>query len=211
MSLTSGQLEILRRKQMKIIVIEDYSVCHHCKTKGLRVEDKYCPNCRFPQRGTQEEMQAFLNYVRRKKSLLTEKTGAVKKARNVLFILGALNLLVGIIAAAVDNENKNIYLFTGLIVATIYFALGIWSRKNPFAAILSGFIVFIVSMVINAIGDPNTIYQGLLWKIIIIVAFVYGYKGARESEKIAAELKQMKEAKDFTTENDLSEMQSGEL
>jgi|GEM_PF-6681519 len=39
MALTSGQLEILRRKQMKIIVIEDYSICHHCKTKGLREED----------------------------------------------------------------------------------------------------------------------------------------------------------------------------
>lgn len=198
MALTSGQLEIERRKMMNRIIIDDYSVCFHCKSKGLKEEDVYCPNCRFPQRGTQDEMQAFLRFMKRKRSLLAEKTNSVKKARNVLFILAGLNLVVGVLMSQTDKANAAAYIIGGLIGAAIYFSLGMWSKKNPFAAILSGFIVFIVVIAINAVGDPHTIYQGLLWKIVIISAFVYGYKGVKDSEKLAAELKQLKEAKDLS-------------
>ena len=44
----------------RMIVISNPSVCHYCKSKGLTESDKFCPNCGFPQRGSQALMKNFI-------------------------------------------------------------------------------------------------------------------------------------------------------
>jgi hypothetical protein len=194
---TSGQLERERRLKMSEILITDFTTCHYCKSTGLNEQDKYCPNCRFPQRGTQIEMKRFLFDVKKKNKLLSDKLKDVKKARNILFILAGLNVLAGIILGVLVNFDIAI-LIGSLIGAGIYFGLGMWSKNKPFAAILSGFFVYVVFNVISAIDDPQTIYQGVIWKVIIISGFIYGYKGVKDAENLEKELKAMKESKDLT-------------
>lgn len=196
MTLTSGQLEREMRLRESEIIIEDYTKCYYCNSTGLNEQDKFCPNCRFPQRGTQFEMKGFLNSVKKKKQLLEDKKKSVKKARNILFILAGLNLILGLIIGAILNFDAAIILGS-VIGALIYFVLGMWSRKNPFAAILSGFFVYIVFLVLGAISDPESIYRGLLFKIIIIYGFIYGFKGVKDSEKLELELKSINESKDL--------------
>lgn len=199
---TSGQLERERRQKISEIIITDFTTCHYCKSTGLNEQDKYCPNCGFPQRGTQIEMKRFLIDVKKKKELLYSKLKAVKKARNILFILAGLNVLIGIILGVLVNFDIAI-LIGSLIGAGIYFGLGMWSKNKPFAAILTGFFVYIVFNVMSAIADPHTIYQGIIWKVIIISGFIYGYKGVKDAEKLEKELKSMKESKDLTESNGL--------
>lgn len=200
MTKTSGQLERERRLKQSEIVIKDFTTCYYCKSTGLNEQDKFCLNCRFPQRGSQIEMKKFLNGLRLKNKLLVDKKKSVKKARNILYILAGFNLLFGLILGAIVNFDIEI-LISSLIGAGIYFGLAVWSKNKPFAAILSGFFIYIVFNVINAIADPHTIYQGIIWKIIIISGFVYGYKGVKDSEKLERELNSIKESKDLSESN----------
>ena len=201
MTLTSGQIERELIKQRNQIVIDDYSTCYYCDSKGLKESDLFCPNCAFPQGGTQVEMQKFLLEVLRKKNLFKDKKKAIKKARNILFILAGLNFVFAIIFGLLKTDTNLTIFFSCLIGAIIYFALGMWSQIQPFPAILSGFFVYIVTQVLSAIADPTTIYQGLLWKVIIISGFVYGYKGVKDSQKLEKELDAINVAKDLTLEN----------
>lgn len=196
MALTSGQIERAIRLKKSEIVITDLSTCYYCSSTGLKAEEKYCPNCRFPQQGTQLEMRRFLSQEREKKQLLEEHQKAIKNARMILFALAGLHVLYGVISS-LNGEFDLPTLIGSLIGAGIYFALAIWSKSKPFAAILSGFFVYIVFVVLAAIADPHTIYQGLLWKGIIVSGFIYGFKAVKDAEKLEAELKSSKEAKDL--------------
>jgi len=183
-------------------VITDYSICHFCNSTGLKETDKFCLNCRFPQRGTEAEIKRFFYGMKLKKDKIKEKQKAVKKARNILFILAGINLLYGIVMGLIVQTNILI-LIVSLIGASIYFGLGMWSRVKPFPAILSGFFIYIVFIAIAAIGDPHTIYQGIIWKVIIISAFIYGYKAVKESESLQKELILIKSSKDLSENNEM--------
>ncbi len=202
MTKTSGQLERERRLKQSEIIIKDVTVCHYCNSTGLAEQIAFCPNCRFPQRGSQSEMKNFLLNITNKNQLLSEQKKAIEKARNILFILAAINFVVGILLGVVITFNIAM-LIGSMIGAGIYFGLGMWSRKKPFPAILSGFFVYIVFNVIAAITDPHTLYQGILWKVLIISGFIYGYKGVKDSQKLEKELASMKESKDLSQPNDM--------
>lgn len=200
MEKTSGQLEVERISQRNLIVIEDMSTCHYCKSTGLKDEDKFCFNCGFPQGGTQEEMKMFIWRIKNKQQLLLDKKKSVKKATTILYILAGINFVFGIILGLIVEINIPI-LIVSVVVAGIYFTLGLWSAKQPFPAILSGFFVYIALNVINAIADPNTIYMGILWKVLIISGFIYGYKAVKDSQKIEAELELVNNSKNIISEN----------
>lgn len=198
MVMTSEEIRAARNKLWKAIEIEDYSVCYHCKTKGLKEDDFFCPICRFPQRGTQDEMRKFLQDMNRKHDLVHEKQNSINKARYVLFGLSFINLLLGTLIGFFSEYKSTAFFIASAIVAGIYLALGLWSIKKPFAAIITGFFVYIIFVAINAIGDPHTLYQGLFWKALIISAFVYGYLGAKDADKLEKELNDVLQAKDLS-------------
>jgi ribosomal protein L37E len=200
MTKTSGQLEIERRRQNSLIIITDPTTCYYCQSTGLKENEKYCPNCAFPQGGTQAEMKKFKWNIHNKKKLLEEQKNEIKKAKYILFILAAFYFLYGIMEGLVMRVDIAV-LIVSYMCAGIYFGLGLWSRIQPFPAILSGLFVYIVFVVISAIYDPYSLYEGVLWKFIIISGFIYGYKGAKESKFLATELESIKKAKDLNIEN----------
>lgn len=199
MGKTSGQLEAERIRERNKIEIEDISTCYYCKSTGLKEEDHFCFNCGFPQGGTQEEMKLFIWKIKNKEQLLLEKKRSVKKATTILYVLAVINLVFGIILGLLVEINI-LVLIVSVVVAGIYLALGLWSVKQPFPAILSGFFVYISFNVINAVADPTTIYQGIIWKILIISSFIYGYKAVKDSQKIEAELEIAKNSKNINSE-----------
>lgn len=187
------------------IVISNPSVCHYCKSTGLAEADKFCPNCGFPQRGSQAAMKKFIWNINNKHSLLADQKKAINKARNLLFGLAILFTLFSVLLGAVVGFNLGVFL-TNLVIAGLYLGLGLWSRKNPFPAILTGFFLYITLMVINAVIDPSTIFQGLLIKGFVIAGFVYGYKGVKDSAILEKELESIKKAKDLTVLNEVPEL-----
>lgn len=194
-----------RSEARRQITISDPSKCYYCKSSGLTDADKFCPNCGFPQRGTQPDMKRFIWNINNKHQLLEDQKKAVKKARNILFGLAILFAVFSILLGLISGFDIGV-LITNLMIAAVYLGLGLWSRKNPFPAILTGFFLYITLLVINAVIDPGTLLQGILMKGFVIAGFIYGYKGVKESAALEKELQSIKKAKDLSIPNEVSEL-----
>ncbi|MEO6523466.1 MAG: hypothetical protein ABIN91_17410 [Mucilaginibacter sp.] len=166
------------------------SFCSSCYTK-VNEADAYCDNCGYPLKGTEIEQQNFITNRNVKEIDLEDYNKKIKSAGNALYWVAIACVLSGIIlyaTAAVDAEQKFATLITNLILAIIFIALGVWSRKKPFAALVSGACLYAIILILNAIQNPLSIISGIIIKIIIIGAFIKGIRSAIEAEKIKKEL-----------------------
>ena len=69
-------------------------------------------------------------------------------------------------------------LIVNLILAAIMLALALWARRSPLPAVLIATATYLVLIVGNAIGDPRTLAQGWIIKIIVIAFLIKGIKAA---------------------------------
>ncbi|HEV7231416.1 MAG TPA: hypothetical protein VGO45_08820 [Bacteroidia bacterium] len=186
---TSGQLEVERTRERNRlaaernkIVIKDFTVCYFCKTKGLSEADAFCPNCGFPQRGTEEQQKKYVGDHMVQKIRLDEMGDAIIKARNMLFTISALTLIPYLIASIKTGEV--VVFLIGIFVALLYAGLALWSRTQPFSAILTGMILYVSLWALYTIINPINFFSGILYKIMGLTALYYGYNAARNYDKM---------------------------
>jgi hypothetical protein len=65
-------------------------------------------------------------------------------------------------------------------LAAVMLGLFFWSRRAPFPAMVTGLCVYLAVIVLNAVIDPKTLYQGILIKALFISAMIAGIKAAME-------------------------------
>src|SRR5215469_12328079 len=108
----------------------------------------------------------------------------VKKARNVLFAIAAIQLVAGIFTGYQQDGLAGI-ITIGLmvLVALIFFLLALWTKKKPFEAIITALIIYTVLMIGDAIFDPTTIIQGILFKIVVYILLISALSNAREVQR----------------------------
>ncbi len=194
--------DVMRRE----INIEDPSECFYCKSKGLSTENKFCPNCRFPQGGTELEQKNFFIGMAKKRFQIKDNQKQVNRAKIILFVLAGLNFIAALYYLKTELYQPILLFSVQLIVALIYFGLGLWCKTKPFLAITIGLSFYLFLIAAMAIVEPASIISGFILKILIIGAFIYAIKGVKEAEKIEKELETLKTANDFTAQDDLSEM-----
>jgi hypothetical protein len=128
---------------------------------------------------------AIANYYEGVKELEMQgyETG-IKKARTALFVTAGLLLLGEVISASINN-----YEWTPVLIGIIAFevgifvALGLWTKTKPYAAIVTGLIIFILLQVVTAIlTDPTALFKGIIVKVIIIVYLAQALKPAKAWE-----------------------------
>ena len=69
-------------------------------------------------------------------------------------------------------------LTSNYILGVILVGLFFWARKRPFPAILTAFCVFLVVNVLAAAVNPAALFQGLLIKVLSLVALIGGLRAA---------------------------------
>jgi hypothetical protein len=72
------------------------------------------------------------------------------------------------------------------LLVPIYIALTVWAGWNPYRACLIGLILYVATTLINAGIDPTAFHgvvQGIILKIVIIVALLNGLKAAVTSRR----------------------------
>jgi len=115
----------------------------------------------------------------------------IRQARNAIFIAaGILALNVIILAASVPDYYEYIwidFLVWGIFIAG-FIALGLWTKKKPYSAIIGALILYALFIILNAVIDINSIYKGILFKIMIIVFLVKGINDAREAQRMQDEI-----------------------
>jgi ribosomal protein L37E len=174
----SAQERDRRRRQ---IVIKDRSVCYHCKQEDLKVEDKFCHMCGFPQNGSEQEQRMFIINNRRKKSEIKEAKTMVTRGRNFLFIVAGLNMLSFI-------GGGTTVLIIGLIISAVYLGLGVWASSKPFPALLTGLIFYITLNLFFGILDVSYLLSGLIWKIAVIGSLTFALYSVKDIEKLQQEI-----------------------
>ncbi len=199
MSTNLEEIRMMERDVMRReIKIEDPSTCFYCNSKGLTPENKFCPNCRFPQGGTELEMKNFYIGTAKKKFMIRDSMKKVNRAKYILFALAGLNFLVSLYYLFYTFENAVLAFGIQLFVALVYLGLGLWCIKKPLLGIIVGLSFYLFIIALMAVIDPMTIIQGILWKVLIVMAFIYGIQSVKEAEKMEAELEKLKVANDFT-------------
>jgi hypothetical protein len=164
-------------------------LCNAC-FNHVNSDDTFCDNCGFPLKGSEQEQNNFI-YNRNSKEIdLEDANKKIEKAGNILFWIAGATVLTGFIFYFIQKgtEGAVSLLIVNLILGLIYTALGGWSKKKPMAAIISGFALYVIILLLNAFTDPATIVSGIIIKIFFIGCFIKGIKSAIEAEKIKKEL-----------------------
>jgi hypothetical protein len=86
---------------------------------------------------------------------------------------------------AVRNEPTLVFV-VNYVLAAIMLGLYFWGRVKPLPALVSALFVFVTVHFVAALVDPATIVQGILVKVLVIVALIGGIKAAL-AQRVAAE------------------------
>ena len=141
-------------------------------------------------KGSEDEQKNFIMIKSTKEIYLEEENIKIKRASYALYYIAGATMVWGLIACGTskDVETKNSILIANTILALIYAGLGLWSKKKPLTAIISGFSLYILVFILNAITNPISIASGIVFKIFIVVYFIRGIKSAIEADKLKKEL-----------------------
>ncbi len=147
-------------------------------------------------KGSEQEQNNFI-YNRNSKEIdLEDANKKIKKRPLAYLILGcwrySTNQFYILFCHKVQDAAVNLLtcLVTNLIIklSYIYSFLACVEPEKPMAAIISGFALYVIILLLNAFTDPATIVSGIIIKIFFIGCFIKGIKSAIEAEKIKKEL-----------------------
>jgi len=162
------------------------NTCENCRSSIA--EEKFCSSCGFPVQGTDEEKNEFRGKISSNKYWLAEAEKKIRESKIVIYVLAGLMLIMGLIAGFGPAEDIA-GMVVSIVICLLYLICAAWATKNPFAAILTSFILYLTIQIVAAIAEPITLVQGILWKIIFIGAFIKGIRSASEAQKHMKELK----------------------
>lgn len=113
----------------------------------------------------------------------------VKQARNVLFAIAALQLIDIYLAREQYGVEKIITFILSIGLALIFFLLGLWTKRKPYDSIVTGIVVYSMLIIGNAIFEPATILQGLIFKILIFALLITALSNAKAVQRLKHSLK----------------------
>lgn len=121
-------------------------VCFHCAYVN-EIEFAFCINCGFP---LQNKLltDAFDKRIQQRRNLLFKAENSVMISRMVLYIIASF-LSIGVFFIFAESDGKYIVVLLALLLSALFFFLAFWSRKNPFSALLTAFIILIAFSAIN--------------------------------------------------------------
>ena len=163
--------------------------CENCSTESPG-DKKFCSQCSFPIKGTEDEQQSFRLLVSSRKRLLSDAEDKIKSAKYSIYILAGIFFVFGVLAGLSNDDIPT--LVVNLCLCLLYLIFAAWCTKNPFGAILTAFIVYVTILVVNFFVDPSSIFGGIIVKIFVIAAFVKGIRSAQEGQGYLKELEKLK-------------------
>ncbi len=90
---------------------------------------------------------------------------------------------VGELRSALERQPWQV-LGLNLFLAAVMLGLWIWSKRSLLPAIITALAVYVTVMVGSALYDPSTLAQGIILKIIIIVALARGVQSTLAARKL---------------------------
>ncbi|MFD1553846.1 hypothetical protein DNU06_09340 [Putridiphycobacter roseus] len=111
----------------------------------------------------------------KKKSEVKRQWQKIAYARYTMYVISAFCILSAIVFWSESLQTGQMIVFyTALTIGGVFIGLGIWTKKQPKIAIILAMVVFILPFILAGIGDQSTIFEGVWWKIIILVLLLRG-------------------------------------
>jgi hypothetical protein len=166
-------------------------LCSHCAYVNEN-EFSFCTNCGYP---LQNKLltEVFNKRIQHRTNLLFKAKNAVIAARIVLYVMGSF-LSMGVFFIFAESSRKYIIVMMALLLSGLFFFLAFWSRKNPFTALLTAFIILIAFSAINIFGSlvqsftTLTGMTGMLICLALLLVVLKGVQGAYRINLIKEEL-----------------------
>lgn len=114
---------------------------------------------------------------------------SVGKARRIMFWIAVLIFINEMMAMHAHFREFDIATFMIILIETgIFIALGIWTKKKPYTAVLTGLIIFVVMIIVSIYQDvemgpqslAKSLVGGVLIRMIIFVTLIKAVNDARE-------------------------------
>jgi len=113
----------------------------------------------------------------------------VKKARNAIYAVAALTIIGSLIMMGVGDTFTPEGLIIVLVIAGIFFGLGLFTKKQPLTSIIIALVLYVGLWIFDIVAlGAEMIYKGIIVKGIILYFLITGIKHAREAERIRKEL-----------------------
>lgn len=150
--------------------------CSNCNN-DIQKTDVFCGNCGYPENGTEQEKRKF-NYSKKlKQNVIEDAKKKLKNVKIVLYIMAGVNLLA---LFYYISQSAMAEVIGSIVGAVVFIGCALWVNKKPLIAILSGFGFWILLQILSGIIEPESLFQGLILKIIIISVFIKGIKSAKD-------------------------------
>lgn len=162
------------------------TTCKNCKTEVLE-EITVCNICNYPLKGTDKEKSVFVARQIMQKGDVEDSVERLKKARIILFIIGAFNIIVPFIP--IFKIDSDIAIVLSIVVGFLFVILGILSFKHPIMSLSISLGAVIFYYLLIFVTNPILIFKGLIWKVVTVLILGYGLYSAAKASKIIRENK----------------------
>lgn len=166
------------------------ATCHYANHS----EYFFCTNCGHPLHDDDKKNLLHNMRIKQRKDLLAKCEKVVHVSRVVLYIMMATCIAAAIGYLLGSRENSYIYALVSMLSATLYFLLARWSYKNPFTALLTGFVIVMTFSTITVFGKFFKAFStvqgmyGLIVCLIIIYFLLRGVQSAYKADLIKEEM-----------------------
>lgn len=160
------------------------NTCKNCQSETT-INEVNCMICNYPIKGTAQEQASFISTQILQKSDVEESLARLKKARTILWILGAFYIIVPFTPFFISSNGFDIGL--NVIIGVLFAGFGFLTFKQPTTALLIPLILTTIYYVMLLALDPAMFVQGLVWKVIVVAGLGYGYISVKKSNKILKE------------------------
>lgn len=158
--------------------------CPQCKSIA-ELNTDICTNCYFPFNGTEKEKAVFIATQIRKKSKVKDAAGGIKA---VQVILGAIAFfdLIGFLYLVAKNASMMEKMFQ-LTFIVVFSVCAFTIKKYPVISIAIPLSILSLVHLATLILVPELFFNGLIWKLVILIGLVYGLASVIKSKKLMKE------------------------
>lgn len=159
-------------------------ICRHCFFINEN-DFSFCTNCGYPLKNNLLT-EVYNNRVQQRTQLLFKAENSVSIARIILYVMASF-LATGIFFIFAESSLKYFIVMLAALLSGLFFFLAFWSRRNPFSALLTSFIILVVFSAINIFGtlvQSFTTVEGMTGMLICIAALLVVLRGVQGAYKI---------------------------
>ncbi len=156
-------------------------ICNYCRhVNGTNYN--FCTNCSYPLHD-KLLVASFYKALDEKKESLFKAANSVFIARSMLYVM-AVCLLPCLLVLFSSMYFKYIIAIVALILSALFFSLALWSRREPFAAMFTAFIMLVTFSAINISIKLDIVFTtshgliSLLLCVSLLFIMMKGLQGA---------------------------------